>query len=382
MSLNEGRVESEPRARDARAPAAQRSMALDFLRGFAILLVIGQHGGISLDGRSVLGTLAWGWTQGGWMGVDLFFVLSGFLVSGLLFREYQRYATVSVGQFLIRRGLKIYPAFYVFLAYTIVSPLLGADTRLTPAAIASEAMFVQNYGPRLWWHTWSLAVEEHFYLLCAVGVWLLARRSKPPQDPFRPLPWIFVMLAILCLAARLATGRMLPFKPRTHIFPTHLRIDGLMFGVCLSYLYHFRRALLTAWVKGRELLLVAAGALLLLPAFLWPIDTFLLHTVGLTALYLGSGLIVVALVFHGIGRSLPVRLVAWIGSSSYSIYLWHLAVRFWIWRGAAAFGSPASALHVFALYAVGSVLLGALMAWLIEMPVLRLRDRLVPSRSV
>src|SRR5262249_45088549 len=82
--------------------------------------------------------------QYGSLGVDLFFVLSGFLVSGLLFREYLSRGRADVGRFLIRRGFKIYPAFYVFIALTVVLRIRLGDS-LTLPQILSEALFVQNY---------------------------------------------------------------------------------------------------------------------------------------------------------------------------------------------------------------------------------------------
>ena len=84
-----------------------RNGRLDILRCVAVVLVMIHHAGISPF-----------FTRVGWIGVDLFFVLSGFLISGLLFSEYQRRGSIDFKRFFIRRGLKIYPAFYVFLLLT------------------------------------------------------------------------------------------------------------------------------------------------------------------------------------------------------------------------------------------------------------------------
>jgi len=108
----------------AAAPAttdSSRLVVLDALRALAVLLVIGRHLRIpySLSPESGTRVFAELWQRGGWIGADLFFVLSGFLVSGLLFREHQQHGRVSLGRFFVRRGLKIYPAFYAFLAATL-----------------------------------------------------------------------------------------------------------------------------------------------------------------------------------------------------------------------------------------------------------------------
>src|ERR1035437_9769085 len=130
-----------------------RNKRLDVLRCIAVLLVILRHGYIPTR----LG-------NAGWAGVDLCFVLSGFLISGLLFIEYKKRNSISFKRFFIRRGLKLYPAFYVFLFVTFLDRLiLHRVGSLRP--FLSEMLYVQNYGPSIWVHTWSLAVEEHFYIL-------------------------------------------------------------------------------------------------------------------------------------------------------------------------------------------------------------------------
>ena len=118
-----------------------------------------------------------------WMGVDLFFVLSGFLVSGLLFSEYRNRGELRPWRFLARRGFKIYPGFYILL---LASWLLFA--RFVPHInFLYEALFVQNYLARVWNHTWSLAVEEHFYIGLTILLWGLAR-FRGGKNPFNALP--------------------------------------------------------------------------------------------------------------------------------------------------------------------------------------------------
>src|SRR5690348_13300609 len=92
-----------------------RMVQLDFLRGVAILLVLGRHSVISQRDAGFLRPLATAWHRIGWTGVDLFFVLSGFLVGGLLFKELRKSSHLDVRRFLIRRAFKIWPSYYAFL---------------------------------------------------------------------------------------------------------------------------------------------------------------------------------------------------------------------------------------------------------------------------
>src|SRR5215211_479046 len=98
---------------------------LDVLRAVAVLLVLGRHVNVvapmpaDVPGPVALAIRAW--VKVGWTGVDLFFVLSGFLVSGLLFAEYRKNGELRIGRFLIRRGFKIYPPFWVLMAVTLAA---------------------------------------------------------------------------------------------------------------------------------------------------------------------------------------------------------------------------------------------------------------------
>ncbi len=114
-----------------------RNRSLDVLRGLAILLVLGRHN----EYYSL-------WQRAGWIGVDLFFVLSGFLISGLLFSEYAETGTINLGRFLLRRGLKIYPAYYFFVLFWL--PFNLHQLKL------SDLFFMQSYFPGYWGHDSSL----------------------------------------------------------------------------------------------------------------------------------------------------------------------------------------------------------------------------------
>ena len=101
-----------------------RNKRLDILRCVAILMVIAHHS----NSFPIL-------TKVGWVGVDLFFVLSGFLISGLLYSEFKKRQTISVGRFFIRRGLKIYPAFYILLLLTLAGTTSAFQRSCAPQAV-------------------------------------------------------------------------------------------------------------------------------------------------------------------------------------------------------------------------------------------------------
>jgi peptidoglycan/LPS O-acetylase OafA/YrhL len=375
-------------------PAVSRRLPqLDALRGIAILLVLGRHADVS-GLTTPFRYPVYLWQAVGWSGVDLFFVLSGFLVSGLLFAEYRREGRVRVGRFLARRALKIYPAFYAFLALTLfigTSPITGAPGAsfpITPARAASEALFLQSYAPRLWVHTWSLSVEEHFYLLVAMLIAGLAARGvrRGARDPFR----VVVPLAALVMAYSVAArGWTVIHEPSVYSFRyswTHLRLDGLTFGVCLAYFYHFHRVRLTTFVARWRFPLVCASAMLVAPILGARDDTRVMQSAGLALAALGfGGILIVSAVaperpWRAVGRLLPA--IAWLGTYSYSVYLWHFPVRAWAMPAITALtGWVPSPWADLVVYLALCVAVGVVMARLVEMPVLALRDRWLPSRG-
>lgn len=345
-----------------------RLLSLDVLRAVAVLLVLFRHARWSDDTNIALRVIA----RGGGVGVDLFFVLSGFLVSGLLFREFNETGKIKAGRFLLRRGFKIYPAFWCLLAVTVVCRLIVGES-LPARATFGELFFLQNYLPNgYWWHpNWSLAVEEHFYLVIP---FLLIGLSG---DRFAAVPRIAAAAMIALLAARwfhsLAPALADPeLQWRRCYAPTHLRFDSLLFGVMLSYFYHYRPQF-SAACRRHWLTLLVAGAALLSPPFIYEqFERRWLCSLGLTLGTLGAGAIVSSLVCRGITANGCTKSLALVGRHSYSIYLWHTIIQAWFLP---LLGLP-EWLETPAFFAA-SLGLGIQLSRWIEIPALQLRDRLM-----
>jgi peptidoglycan/LPS O-acetylase OafA/YrhL len=215
---------------------------------------------------------------------------------------------------------------------------------------------------------------------------LAGRRGTAANRAFAWLPWFCLVASAAVLALRMATAHFSPYTDRTHLFPTHLRVDSLLFGVLLSYYYHFHRDATTGFVRRFRWPLAAAALLLMTPAAVYPVWTPAMHTVGLTGLFVGSGLLLlVSLTVPLPSRgpwSLPFRTVGFVGAHSYAIYLWHMPVKIWgpmyVTRW---FGWPTPPAAELAIYLAGSILLGIALSLAVEVPTLALRDWLFPSRS-
>lgn len=316
------------------------------------------------------------WYRFGWVGVDFFFVLSGFLVSSLLFKEYIKNEKIFLKRFFIRRGFKIYPPFYLLLIFTILVSFFFHKP-LTVPQILSEFLFFQNYGPPIWGHSWSLAVEEHFYLL--IGLLLYFTSRKKGSNPFSFIPTFFVLLATLLIVFRVLTWINIPFSYKTHLFPTHLRIDSLFFGVFISYLYNFSRERFLAWVNSNRLKIVMACTLFIIPAVFVDLEQGpWMPTFGFTFLYLGFGGILSLILSSKSDSSVPI--FSALGKYSYSIYLWHLPIHSLGLR----FLHDKLNIHTsffqdLTIYLCSSLILGVIMSKLVETPFLKLRDRLYPE---
>lgn len=360
-----------------------RSKAIDILRAGAVLLVLGAHMDRCPRATSeALFFLTNLWATCGWVGVDIFFVMSGYLVSRLLFQEHARTGGISVKTFFFRRGFKIYPAFWILTGATVLA-WLASGNAFKWLAVASEFLFIQNYGPALWNHTWSLAVEEHFYIFLALLLGGLAT-LKLSERPFRIVPLVFVALAATCLGLRLAGWEILPqFIDKLHLYPSHLRMDSLFAGVLVSYLHHTHGDAFVIGTRRWRWPLRLAGTALLLPAVLLPLKTtWFISTLGLTFFYTGAALILMSLLTAQAPGGRIGAAVAYVGTHSYSIYLWHMPVLYWLVPAVVGSVKAERSWYLYFLTCVlGSIGGGILLANLIEFPMLRWRDRHFPSRS-
>lgn len=365
---------------------------LDILRGVAILLVLFAHADVKpAQAGSWKPVLSYLWYLG-ISGVDLFFVLSGFLVGGLLLKALHDIRRLDVRRFLIRRGFKIWPPYLFFIAFvfvrlTFMEGQSGGDSlhQLVP-----NLLHLQNYygSPRE--HTWSLAVEEHFYLLLPLLLLALTTRRAGRMGFISRLP---VFALIVCVAS--AIGRFFSYgHPHFYnpYYATHLRLDSLLFGVTLAYYYHFRPSTLTFAGRHRWKILGLSVALLLAyPALIIAHDRYF-ATFGHTLLYVAYGLIVLALVHTPVdsgwaGRVMvgPIgRVFAFIGVFSYPVYLWHRDVT---WPMGPLLRLPLMTdlrpetlwLVAFLAYALMAIVGGVFFGLLVDRPSLALRERLFPA---
>jgi peptidoglycan/LPS O-acetylase OafA/YrhL len=216
-------------------------------------------------------------------------------------------------------------------------------------------------------HTWTLAVEEHFYLLLPLLLTLLIGLFSG-RDPFRVIPPLFLFIASSCLALRYFT-----LGPYPYAWMTHMRLDGLFAGVALGYLYHFRVALFRKLTRHYALIL---ALLLCTPALFFNQPERIVQTLGLTCLYIGFSFLVAWSVVRTpktfLGRAIA-KGAAKIGFYSYSIYLWHTLI-------CDAFLYHANLSFIkFWIYIATTIAGGWAMAHLVELPYQALRERLFPS---
>jgi peptidoglycan/LPS O-acetylase OafA/YrhL len=340
-----------------------RIKGLDVLRGVAILLVILRHG--SIDNNPL--------KEFGWLGVDLFFVISGVLVSGIIFKEYQEQGSVNVKRFLIRRGFKIYPSFYFFVLFSVIFHWFRTDTFYDVKLILYEIFYLQNYFDGIWLHTWSLNVEEHFYIALAIVAFLTTKTKVL----YRKDVVITSLLLLLVTSFLFRYQFSLLHKNENILFimKTHLRADGLIIGILISYIHYF-----TNWYQriiGKEIYFLIAGIILIFPGFCYPGGSFVMNTYGLTTVNIGFGLITLV-AMHPLSvlpflkklMNIPTTVLSFIGKNSYSMYLWHLTALStvdYIFN----YSKPVN----FSIYLIASILLGILMTYIIEKPFLRWRER-------
>lgn len=360
-----------------------RAPGIDLLRALAIVAVMLYH--ISSHGIAMPA-----WVEHGWMGVDLFFVLSGYLIGWQLLRAYAHGEAPHWRRFMLSRALRILPAYYAVLALYLLlpSPEGGA---LQP--LWKYLTFTLNFASdwrqgAAYSHAWSLCVEEHFYLLFPVAAWLLARRLNARRA--------IVLAVSLIGGGMLLRGWLWQTQVAPHLAddagtamhafisliynPTYARLDGLLMGVSLAACRAFRPAWWDA-LLGHGRALLATGAIALASSTQIPLMSptgaivlFPLVAFGCTLLLAGA---ISPVTWIG-RRPLPgVRAVAIL---AFSLYLIHKQIYAWLDTLLPDLGRQAPILAL-TVYLTTSLAAATLLYLAIERPGLRLRPA-SPSRRL
>jgi peptidoglycan/LPS O-acetylase OafA/YrhL len=297
----------------AELPTLGYRPALDGVRAIAILAVLAFHSGA---------------LRGGFIGVDIFFVLSGFLITTLLLQEWRETGRIRFADFYRRRAARLLPALFVTIAAVAViyevSSSFGLHTDRGFAGIAAAVLFYSgnwiialsqgNIPFGLLAHTWSLAIEEQFYLVWPVLLLLLLSLSR--RKNLRPLLAIALTLAVASALLRFVlwnahTGGNIYFR-------TDTRADGLLLGCALAVVYSTGsgRAVLARYAGRQTIAVLAVTAMAFFALSMTP-RADLLYDGGLFAVALAAATTIAHIV--SAQQSLPTRILAsvpfvWIGA--------------------------------------------------------------------
>lgn len=351
------------------APAPRRRLshvpALDGVRGVAVLVVVGFH---------AFGLLApvWQWLPGGFLGVDVFFVLSGFLITSLLIGEHDRRGRIGLGGFYRRRALRLLPALVLLLvAHFIYSEIIGSPTKIELQTAGVVLFYFLN-----WWavlghpfstdlgHLWSLSVEEQFYLVWPLVVLLFVSFR-------RRLPVVVTILVVAVSAVvlhRIVLWQGGAPKLSLHV-RTDTRADGLLIGTLLAVLWTQQK------IPRRGLGVAATVSVGFLAYCIFTPRPFGFYADGgFTAVAVASAVILLAVVESEWLGNIVLGFAALraIGRVSYGLYLWHHVVMFAVARESAHI-KPVMRFVI----ALGLTAAITCASWfLVERPFLRWKDRL------
>jgi len=337
----------------------------------------------------------WIFGKGSWTGIDLFFVLSSFLIASLLLQEQEDNGQIKVKQFYTRRALRVYPGYFAFILVAVLVNPYQHPNLLVPSMLT--ALFVSDYATAFNWsnyivsgmvQTWSISVEEKFYLLGP----LLFRLHQHLGIV------ILALLGVVQAWKAYLIGHGVPWVRLQAAFDT--QVDGILFGCLAAYLLSNTKT--REWLKsklsGRALPWILSGAIIAMnakivhPSMLKSEPQQLLFwTLYFPAYKALLAALIVCLTFHRnslVTRFLELPFLVWIGTISYGIYLWHeFAFRFvghhaifWLvpYLNTALLQPKSLSLLIEAMNFLLAIGLGALSYSYLETPFLKLKKRFEP----
>jgi peptidoglycan/LPS O-acetylase OafA/YrhL len=343
--------------------------ALDGVRAVAVLLVIVEHTRLGL-------------ISGGYLGVEIFFVLSGYLITSILLREQVATGRISLFNFYMRRALRILPALILLLlVYALVGSLLAIDPNVIQRDVFAAASFAANWFRAFdlklalyFQHTWSLAIEEQFYLVWPALLILVFRGSMSRH---------LLALILACAVSVMLWRAAMYFDGASHLriyngFDT--RADALLLGVAAAVFQQYSASdrkdrLLDALAKFAIPLsaIFLAAAVFSISSSRWMI----LAGYSLVTLYAA---IIILLICNDkvpmLSRCLEWRPLRYVGRISYGLYLWHFVVLNIMWHQLGADSLVLATLGLALTFACA-----ALSYHLLERPALRMKARFSAIRA-
>lgn len=312
----------------------QKLYGLDHLRTVAILYVFLFHYFILSGGQP-----EWlpDFAKFGWTGVDLFFVLSGFLISSQLFSQIKQGQNISFKQFFLKRFFRIIPAFLVTVGLYFYFPLFREKESLPP--LWKFLTFTQNLGLDLknfgtFSHAWSLCVEEHFYLFLPL-ILILFQQLNLIKKSY----WLLIALFLFGFAIRVYSFNQFYLPEIESVnswlywykyiyYPTYNRLDGLLIGISISGVYQFLPTVWNKVSKYGNIFIILSLAVLTGASFLcYDQMTFKASVFGFPLVALGYGFIVVSAVSPtSFLYKRGSKITTFIATLSYGIYLTHKGV--------------------------------------------------------
>ncbi len=303
--------------------------SIDGLRALAVLAVIAYH-------------LNFSWAQGGFIGVDIFFVLSGYLITNILLTQWENENTIHLKEFWLRRFRRLIPAAYLMIIVVVIFAVLFNRELLTTLrgdAIASffymsnwwfifhNVSYFDSFGlPSPLKNLWSLAIEEQFYLVWPLFLYGFLKWIKNPKWLLRIILIIALLSAIL-MAVLYTPGS----DPSRVYYGTDTRLFDLLIGCALAFVWPFNR-LSPKIPRQSKLALNISGtiSIVLFCILVYTMNEYqpFLYRGGLLLVAI-LGVLMIAAIAHPscyLSRLFSFRPLRWIGTRSYGIYLWHYPI--------------------------------------------------------